>query len=516
VLPEHETMSENPLLAGIAAGRTVGPFHVVRLIGRGGMGTVYEAFEPGLDRRVALKILPAASLHEEAFARRFNQEARVIASLEHPNIVPIYASGIDDGSAWLSMRLLSGGTLSDLLTGGPLNPERTVSILRGVARALDHAHARGVVHRDVKPGNILLDDDGNACVADFGLARLMEGGSAFTRVGVVVGTPQYMAPEQALGGEIDHRCDIYGLGIVAFEMLDGAPPFIEATPLATLMKHVREPVPSPARAGVSRAAIEVLHKALAKEPRDRWASASEFVDALAIGLQTPAGSRTARRVVVTLAAAILAGAAFYWPRAVEPPEISSPPSAAPAPIDPPPADPIVSVPTDKPAVSRRTGPRAPKQQTTENPAPTTPPAAGANPSATVEAGSQPPKPSPPPIEPARGVVAPDKTLEPQPKPNPPVPAPPAPDTVIPPRVIGQVVGVYPPIAIAGGFEGEVFVRAVCEIDGRLTNARVVKSREPVFNQSAVDAILKSKCAPQVRNGKPEAAELEHRVEFRLK
>jgi TonB family protein len=167
-------------------------------------------------------------------------------------------------------------------------------------------------------------------------------------------------------------------------------------------------------------------------------------------------------------------------------------------------------------VSRRPGPRAPKQQTTENPAPTTPPAAGANPSATVEAGSQPPKPSPPPIEPARGVVAPDKTLEPQPKPNPPVPAPPAQDKVIPATITSKVKHVYPQIAIAGGFEDDVRVRAVCEIDGRLTGARVVNSPQRVFIQPALEAVLKYRCAPRTRNGKPEASELEETVQFRLK
>ena len=213
VLPENRTPSDDTLVAGLDDGSTLGPFRVVGLLGQGGMASVYEVHEPRLNRAVALKVLPPEFLHDETFAHRFEQEARVVARLEHPNIVPIYASGIDDGMPWVSMRLLSGGTLSELLLHRrPMPPDRVVHLLSGVAKAIDYAHTRGVIHRDIKPSNILLDDAGHVCVADFGVARLMERGVGITTAsGTVVGTPQYMAPEQALGQRPDRPCDIYSL-----------------------------------------------------------------------------------------------------------------------------------------------------------------------------------------------------------------------------------------------------------------------------------------------------------------
>jgi len=520
VASEHETGPEDPLLAGLSADTTVGPFRIRRLIGRGGMSTVYEADEPNLDRMVALKILPPAFLHEEAFARRFEHEARVIAALEHPNIVPIYASGIDDGLPWLSMRLMSGGSLSDVLSGEPLAADRALSILRSVARALDYAHMKRVVHRDVKPGNILLDNAGNVCVADFGVARLMKETNALTSTGVIVGTPQYMAPEQALGGTIDHRCDIYSLGVVAFEMFDGAPPFIAPSPLATLMKHVHDPIPRPAHAHVPGAVVDVLHKALAKQPRDRWATASEFVEALAASVRKATKRRSAGRSIAMATAATMIGVLIscgviveMWTQVPETPSAlaetfrSVPPFPAAPVADPPPG----SV-GDRQRAETRVGERK------IDPPPAAPPSATDPTSAAraTEGAVQPPTPAPPrPAEPPpSGIGSGDNRVDP-PKPSA-VPPPPPGDTITEPKIIQEGDKVYPPVAVTGEIQGKVLVEATCEVDGRLTNPKIVHSPHRVLNDAAMTAVRKSKCAPQLRNGLPEASPIRVPILFQLK
>ncbi|MGH9148474.1 MAG: protein kinase domain-containing protein, partial [Vicinamibacterales bacterium] len=165
---------------GLLPGARLGPFRIDGLLGKGGMASVYDAYEEPLDRVVALKVLPPAFVHDETFAKRFKQEARIVARLEHAHIVPIYASGIDAGIPWISMRLLRGGSLASVLAGDRLDIDQITKILRGVAEALDYAHARGVIHRDVKPSNILLDQARHVCVSDFGLAQLMEGHEGLT------------------------------------------------------------------------------------------------------------------------------------------------------------------------------------------------------------------------------------------------------------------------------------------------------------------------------------------------
>lgn len=261
-------------------GSSLGPYRIVAPLGRGGMATVYRARDAALERDVALKVLPAEFLHDPSFATRFRKEARVAASLEHPHVVPVYAFGIDQGQPWMAMRLLAGGTLADRLRQGPLPPAATVRILAEVAAALDDAHARGVVHRDVKPANVLLDGAGHAYLADFGIARMLEGSSAATATGLVLGTPSYMAPEQAMGSKVDRLADIYALGVVAFECLTGRVPYGGTTPVAILMKHVSEPVPEPTPGEVPAALTPLLKRCLAKEPAERWPTAGAFATAL--------------------------------------------------------------------------------------------------------------------------------------------------------------------------------------------------------------------------------------------
>jgi serine/threonine-protein kinase len=267
-----------------ANGATFGAYRIIEPLGRGGMASVYTAYEAALDRYVALKVLPGEFLHDETFAERFRREAKVVARLEHPNIIPIHAFGIEGGIPWMAMRLISGGALSGLLRGGPLTHERIITILRGAADALDYAHGKGVVHRDVKPQNILLDEAERVYLADFGIAKMVEGSGALTQTGMITGTPQYMAPEQATGQTVDKRVDIYALAVVAYEMLTGRVPFSADTPVAVLMKHVSEPMPIPPPSAVPEPLVRALLKGLAKKPEERWPSAGALVRALEEGL----------------------------------------------------------------------------------------------------------------------------------------------------------------------------------------------------------------------------------------
>ncbi len=266
----------------LAPGTNAGPYRIIEPLGRGGMASVYKAYEATLDRYVALKVLPREFLHDPTFAERFRHEAQVIARLEHPNIVPIYGFDIEqpEGIPWMAMRLVKGGSLSQLLKRERISFARTVAILRGVADALDYAHHQGIIHRDVKPQNILLDEVGRAYLLDFGIAKIVEGTGGVTVTGMITGTPQYMAPEQAAMSKIDRRADIYALGIVAYEMFTGRVPFSADTPLAILMKHLQEPIPLPPPSEVPEPFTRAILKAVAKKPEERWSAASEFVGAL--------------------------------------------------------------------------------------------------------------------------------------------------------------------------------------------------------------------------------------------
>jgi serine/threonine-protein kinase len=264
----------------LASGATFGAYRIIEPLGRGGMASVYRAYEAALDRYIALKVLPGEFLHDESFGERFRREAKVVARLEHPNIIPIHAFGIEGGIPWMAMRLISGGTLSSLLRSGRLTHERIITILRGTANALDYAHGKGVVHRDVKPQNILLDEAERVYLADFGIAKMVEGTGALTQTGMITGTPQYMAPEQGTGQPVDQRADIYALGVVAFEMLTGRVPFAADTPVAVLMKHMTEPIPIPSASDVPEPLARALLKCLAKRPEDRWPTAGAFAGAL--------------------------------------------------------------------------------------------------------------------------------------------------------------------------------------------------------------------------------------------
>jgi serine/threonine protein kinase len=260
----------------------IGRYQIKAELGHGGMSVVYLAHDPVIGRDVAIKVLLSNLSSQPAARARFEREARIVAALEHPAIVPIYDFGEQDGQPFLVMRYMSGGSLADLLSYGRLNLQDTAHIVRRLAGALDEAHARGIIHRDIKPGNILFDSHGEAFLTDFGIGKLYEDGQNMTITGsVVLGTPAYMSPEQALGKPLDPRSDVYSLGAVMFEMLSGALPYRGPTSISVAMKHVNEPVPDLRawRPELAEACAAVVAKAMAKDPDERFATAGELAAA---------------------------------------------------------------------------------------------------------------------------------------------------------------------------------------------------------------------------------------------
>jgi len=268
-------------------------------IGRGGMSVVYSARDIRLNRPVAIKVLPPELAYDPAIRTRFTREAQTSAQLSHAHIVPIYDVGESDGLAYFVMAIVTGGNLASLLAREPRQQiDATRRLLREICDALAYAHQRGVVHRDVKPDNILLDaESGRAVVTDFGIARAMEAGGRLTATGIAVGTPAYMSPEQAVGErEVDGRSDIYSLGVLAYQMLTGRVPFTGGNSMALLLKHLTErPRPiGDLRPDVPRALSDAIDRALMKDREDRWPTAAAFGDALS-SIDAPSVSWRAER-----------------------------------------------------------------------------------------------------------------------------------------------------------------------------------------------------------------------------
>jgi len=281
-----ELVSKPPEDDGLqGGGRRIGSYLLIGEVARGGMGAVWRARHEGLGREVALKLILGDRLATTEQVLRFHTEARAAARLDHPNIVPIYEIGEDDGRHFYTMRLVEEGSLADRMQRGPpLSPRESARIVALTARAIHFAHQRGVLHRDVKPSNILLDKDLEPRVGDFGLARIDEPGSSRSRTGWVLGTPAYMAPEQASGlaSQVTTAADVYGLGAVLYELLTGVPPFDGETPFETI-RRVLEAGPVPPRSrnpGIHRDLDIICRKCLQKEPEKRYASAAELADDL--------------------------------------------------------------------------------------------------------------------------------------------------------------------------------------------------------------------------------------------
>ena len=288
------------------SGQTFGQYLLLEPIDAGGMATIYQARQPALDRIVAIKVLPEYLIDQPGFLERFKIEAQAIAKLDHPSILPVYDYGQVGRVPYLVMKYVSGGTLKNLLNG-PLELRRTAAILRQIAEALDYAHQQGVIHRDIKPGNVLLQDGHRVQLSDFGLAKIVASPTQLTQSGVGVGTPDYMSPEQAQGLPVDARSDIYSLGVVVYQMLTGQVPFNAETALAVMLKHVSEPPPPIRKINphISEATERVVLRALAKSPDDRYTTAVELANAFERSLDSQA--------TLTILPSALSTSSRRWP-----------------------------------------------------------------------------------------------------------------------------------------------------------------------------------------------------------
>jgi YVTN family beta-propeller protein len=297
-------------------------YRIEELLGRGGMGVVYRAYDLRLKRNVALKLVAPELSGDEHFRERFLRETELAASLEHPNVVPVHDAGQVDSQLYLAMRYVEGADLKTLLRReGILEPPRALAIFGQVAGALDAAHARGLVHRDVKPSNVLLDAQEHAYLADFGLTRRLAEQSIPGEYALSLGTPAYVAPEQVRGDEVDGRTDLYSLACVLYECLTGQEPFSRESDLAMLWGHLEEPPPKPseARPELPQALDGVMEKALAKNPEERYQSGAELVEAAieAFALAAAPRERVPLTLVVPAVTAIVVGAgllAFFLMR----------------------------------------------------------------------------------------------------------------------------------------------------------------------------------------------------------
>ena len=270
-------------------GKQFGPYQIVRPLGEGGMAAVYKAYQPAMERYVALKVLPRHFADDPQFVARFQREAKLLAQLQHPHILPVFDYGQAEGYTYIVMPFVQSGTLTGSLKGQPLSLARIRQIISQIGDALNYAHARGLIHRDVKPSNVLIDESGNCLLTDFGLARMVEDSVNLTISGTIMGTPAYMSPEQGSGQRIGPRSDVYSLGVILYEMATGRVPYTAETPVAVIFKHIQDPLP-PARSlnPVLPDSVErVILKALSKTPEDRYQTAGDMVRAIQAAISDP-------------------------------------------------------------------------------------------------------------------------------------------------------------------------------------------------------------------------------------
>src|SRR5437763_1128027 len=266
-------------MAELAPGSQFGGYRIESIAGQGGMGVVYRSTQLGLDRTVALKVITPEFAHDPEFRDRFKRESRLAASIEHPNVIPVYEAGEHDGVLFLAMRFVAGTDVKSLLTReGRVEPLRAARFVAQIADALDAAHAAGLVHRDVKPANALLATGDHVYLTDFGLTKRAASGSALTKTGQMVGTVDYVAPEQVEGDSVDARTDVYSLACVLFHLLTGRVPFEKPSEMAKLFAHVNEapPAPSDEVPGLPPEVDEVVARGMAKDPDKRFPSAGDL------------------------------------------------------------------------------------------------------------------------------------------------------------------------------------------------------------------------------------------------
>jgi len=261
-------------------GKKLGNYEVLKLIGKGGMAAVYEAVQPSMNRNVAIKVMDERFSKSPTFVARFRNEANIIARLEHAHILPVYDFGDQDDILYIVMRFLPTGTLEDRIGISGVELKDAVKYIRQIASALDYAHSKGVIHRDLKPGNVMIDNQDNTFLTDFGIAKSVESDQRLTKTDNVVGTPLYMSPEQSMGEELDGRADVYALGVMLFEMLTGKLPYTGETPMAVVLKHINDPIPSilSQKRNLPDSLDNVISKAMAKERGDRYDTASALAD----------------------------------------------------------------------------------------------------------------------------------------------------------------------------------------------------------------------------------------------
>jgi len=273
-------------MAPLSAGQSLGRYHILEQLGEGGMATVYKALDTHLERQVAIKVIRREALPPEMLSTvlaRFEREAKSLARLSHPNIIKVHDFGEYEGAPYLVMEYVPGGTLKRF-TGTPMPWKEALRLLLPVMRAVSYAHSQNIIHRDIKPANILITATGEPMLSDFGIAKILEAGegTTLTGTGVGIGTPEYMAPEQGIGQPIDQRTDIYATGVVLYELVTGRRPFVADTPMAVVLKHVTDPLPSPKKfvPDLPNSVEWILAKALAKQAEDRYPDMDSFVSAL--------------------------------------------------------------------------------------------------------------------------------------------------------------------------------------------------------------------------------------------
>ncbi|OQX63568.1 MAG: hypothetical protein B5M51_04930, partial [Anaerolinea sp. 4484_236] len=262
--------------------KVIGHYEIKSELGRGGMATVYLGYDARFEREVAVKVLPAEFLHDPQFSVRFHREAKVVAALEHPAIVPVYDVGVsDEGLHYFVMRYMDGGSLADKLAEGEISLKEVARIINIIAPALDDAHAKGIVHRDLKPANILFDHRNRPYLSDFGIAKISD--SQYDVTGsAIIGTPAYMSPEQAQGKKVDGRSDIYALGTIIYRMLTGTRPYNGDTPMSMAIKHITDPTPDILKdnPNLPISATSFIYRAMEKDPDARFQTAVELAEAL--------------------------------------------------------------------------------------------------------------------------------------------------------------------------------------------------------------------------------------------
>jgi len=287
----------------IGPGRTLGRYRLGEPLGRGGMSAVYRAYDPALDRQVAIKILRAELARDATYRRRFQEEARALGRVNHPNLVPIYAVGQEELVSYYAMALVEGPTLAQVLKAlGALSVEQSLAVFVPFLRGLQAVHAANIVHRDIKPGNVMIDRSGRILLMDFGLARRADR-ETLTAAGAVLGTPEYMSPEQARGAAIDARSDLYSAGVILFEMLSGRPPFTGKDTIGILRRHCETPPPDlgTVRRDTPPELVAAVHRLLEKKPQARYADVGGVTAALEpLARKGGAPERTARELLASM------------------------------------------------------------------------------------------------------------------------------------------------------------------------------------------------------------------------